>query len=73
MQELLASPIMTLTPRQRDVLLLICEGKTAAEIARDLGLSRFTVRNYVQRIYERLGAQDRVQAVSIALRAGLIR
>jgi DNA-binding CsgD family transcriptional regulator len=51
----------------------MCEGKTTAEIARDLGLSRFTVRNYVQRIFERLGAQDRVQAVSIALRAQLIR
>ncbi|MGH2690918.1 MAG: response regulator transcription factor [Actinomycetota bacterium] len=73
MQELLASPVMTLTPRLRDVLLLMCEGKTTAEIARDLGLSRYTVRNYVQRIFERLGAQDRVQAVSIALRAQLIR
>ena len=73
MQELLASPAMTLTPRLRDVLLLMCEGKTTAEIARDLGLSRYTVRNYVQRIFERLGAQDRVQAVSIALRAQLIR
>ena len=73
MQELLSSPVMTLTPRLRDVLLLMCEGKTTAEIARDLGLSRFTVRNYMQAIYERLGAQDRVQAVAIALRARLIR
>jgi DNA-binding CsgD family transcriptional regulator len=64
---------MTLTPRLRDVLLLMCEGKTTAEIGRDLGLSPFTVRNYMQRIFERLGAQDRVQAVAIGLRAGLIR
>lgn len=72
MQELLA-PEMQLTPRMRDVLLLICEGKTTAEIARDLGLSRFTVKNYIERTFERLGAQDRVQAVGTALRAGLIR
>ncbi len=71
MQQLLA-PQMELTPRMRDVLLLICEGKTTAEIARDLGLSRFTVKNYIERIFERLGAQDRVQAVGTALRAGLI-
>lgn len=71
MQELLA-PQMSLTPRLRDVLLLMCEGKTTKEIARDLNLSRFTVKNYVERIFERLGAQDRVQAVGIALRAGLI-
>lgn len=71
MQELLA-PQMSLTPRLRDVLLLMCEGKTTKEIARDLNLSRFTVKNYIERIFERLGAQDRVQAVGIALRSGLI-
>ena len=71
MQQLLA-PEIRLTPRMRDVLLLICEGKTTAEIARDLGLSRFTVKNYIERIFERLGAQDRVQAVGTALRSGLI-
>jgi DNA-binding NarL/FixJ family response regulator len=63
---------MTLTPRLRDVLLLVAEGKTTAEIARDLGLSRNTVKNYIDRIFERLGVQDRVQAVSTALRLGLI-
>jgi DNA-binding NarL/FixJ family response regulator len=73
MQQLLAPPPMTLTPRLRDVLLLVCEGKTTTEIARDLGLSPFTVKNYIERIFERLGAQDRVQAVGIALRNGLIR
>lgn len=73
MQELLApQPQMSLTPRMGDVLLLMCEGKTTKEIARDLNLSRFTVKNYIERIFERLGAQDRVQAVGIALRSGLI-
>ena len=38
-------PSMTLTPRLRDVLLLVAEGKTTSEIARDLGLSPYTVKN----------------------------
>jgi DNA-binding CsgD family transcriptional regulator len=61
-----------LSPRFLDVLRLMAEGKTTREIALELGLSRHTVKNYIERIYERLGARDRVQAVSIALRAGLI-
>jgi DNA-binding NarL/FixJ family response regulator len=63
---------MSLTPRQRQVLSLIAEGKTTREIAHELGLSPYTVKNYMERIYERLGALDRVQAVSKALREGLI-
>jgi DNA-binding NarL/FixJ family response regulator len=65
-------PPMSLTPRQRQVLSLIAEGKTTREIAHELGLSPYTVKNYMERIYERLGAMDRVQAVSTALRQGLI-
>ncbi len=63
---------MTLTPRQRQVLSLMAEGKTTREIAYELGLSPFTVKNYIERIYERLGVLDRVQAVSTAMREGLI-
>jgi DNA-binding NarL/FixJ family response regulator len=65
-------PTMSLTPRQRQVLSLMAEGKTTREIAYELGLSPFTVKNYIERIYERLGALDRVQAVSMAVRQGLI-
>ena len=61
-----------LSPRYVDVLRLMAEGRTNREIALELGLSIYTVKNYVERIYERLGARDRVQAVTIALRAGLI-
>jgi DNA-binding NarL/FixJ family response regulator len=66
-------PVMTLTARMRDILTLMAEGKSQREIANELGLSHFTVKNYIERIYERLGALDRVQAVSTALRAGLIK
>ena len=63
---------MSLTPRQREVLSLMAQGKTTREIAYELGLSPYTVKNYIERIYERLGALDRVQAVSMAVRKGLI-
>jgi DNA-binding NarL/FixJ family response regulator len=63
---------LTLSPRFLDVLRLMAEGKTTREIALELGLSRYTVKNYIERIYERLGARDRAQAVTIGLRAGLI-
>ncbi len=73
MQEMLAPPPMKLTPRMTEVLLLVCEGKTTTEIARELGLSPFTVKNYMERIFERLGARDRAEAVAIALRAGILK
>jgi DNA-binding NarL/FixJ family response regulator len=67
------APSMSLTPRMRDILALMAEGKSQREIANELGLSHFTVKNYIEQIYERLGSLDRVQAVSTALRAGLIK
>jgi two-component system, NarL family, nitrate/nitrite response regulator NarL len=67
-----AGPPTTITPRMREVLALMAEGMTNREIAYELGLSPFTVKNYIERIYERMGALDRVQAVSKALREGII-
>ncbi|MGH2663369.1 MAG: response regulator transcription factor [Actinomycetota bacterium] len=61
-----------LTPRQRQVLTLVSEGKTIREIALELDRSPFTIKGSMETIYERLGALDRVQAVSIALRSGQI-
>jgi DNA-binding NarL/FixJ family response regulator len=62
-----------LTPRLLDVLHLVAEGRTTDEIAATLGLSPFTVKNYMERIFERLGARDRAEAVAIALRSGLLK
>ena len=61
-----------LTPRQRDVLTHVADGRTTDEIARILGLSPHTVKNYLERIYERLDTRDRTQAVAIALREGIL-
>jgi len=61
-----------LTPRQLDVLALVADGRTTTEIARQLELSPHTVKNYLERIFERLGARDRTQAVAMALREGIL-
>ena len=55
-----------LTEREHDVLNLVAEGASNAEIARALGLSLKTVQNYVSRILDKLQVADRTQA---ALRA----
>jgi DNA-binding NarL/FixJ family response regulator len=56
----------SLTDRERDVLAMIGEGASNAQIARALGLSLKTVQNYVSRVLEKLQVADRTQA---ALRA----
>jgi len=55
-----------LTDRERDVLALIADGASNAQIARSLGLTVKTVQNYVSRILDKLQVSDRTQA---ALRA----
>ena len=62
----------TVTPRQREILGLIADGLTSGEIAERLGLSTFTVKNYVERTFSRLGVYSRAGAVGLALREGLL-
>jgi DNA-binding CsgD family transcriptional regulator len=55
-----------------DVLAQIATGATNAEAAERLGLSAATVKTYLQDASRRLGARNRVEAVTIARRAGLL-
>jgi DNA-binding NarL/FixJ family response regulator len=57
-----------LTEREREVLALIAEGASNAQIARGLGLSVKTVQNYVSRILDKLQLADRTQAALYASR-----
>jgi len=50
-----------LTKRQTEVVVLVADGLTNREIARQLGLSTHTVRNYLFRIFDKIGVSSRVQ------------
>jgi two-component system, NarL family, response regulator DesR len=59
-----------LTDRERQALRLAGDGKTTGDIARALGLSEGTVRNYVSEAMTKLGAETRVEAARIARARG---
>ena len=61
-----------LRERELDVLRLLAQGLTNAEIAERLYLTRGTVRNYVSAILTKLGVEDRTQAAILAVRHGLV-
>lgn len=61
-----------LTPREREVLVLICKGHGDAEIATTLKLSRNTVRNHVSTLYSKIGVNRRSAAVVWGRERGVI-
>ena len=58
----------TLTPREREVLAAIAEGRSNREIARLLRVSEKTVKAHVSSVLAKLGVQDRTQAAVYAVR-----
>ena len=62
-----------LSKREREILQMVANGSTTKEVARDLGISPHTVKTHLERIFEKLGANDRAQAVAIAIRTGLVQ
>jgi DNA-binding NarL/FixJ family response regulator len=65
-------PSVDLTPREQEVLELLAEGKSNAAIAEALFVSVHTVRNHVANLSSKLGAHSKLEALSIAVRRGLL-
>lgn len=65
--------LVTLTPREREMVAAVATGLSNQEIAERMYLSPFTVRAHVQRAMTKLEARDRAQLVVIAYRTGLVR
>ena len=61
-----------LTGRELNVLRLLAEGYDTAEIAGRLAYSEPTIKNVIQRLFERLKVRNRPHAVAVAMRAGII-
>jgi DNA-binding NarL/FixJ family response regulator len=66
------SPSFRLTRREREVLLIASEGLTAREIAERLGVRERTVTTHLARIYGKLGVGNRLAALRLAARSGLV-
>ncbi len=61
-----------LTPRQLQILALLAEGASDAEVARSLGIAERTLRWHLANVHERLGSRSRVQMMALALRGRLL-
>ena len=61
-----------LSERERDVLALLADGFTTAQVANRLSVSEHTVRSRIKAILSKLGARNREQAVAKAIRQGVV-
>jgi DNA-binding NarL/FixJ family response regulator len=67
-----APDLPKLTTRERDVLLLIADGKSNAEIATALFLSEATVKSHLSSILSKLGLKSRAEIIAHAWRTGMV-
>jgi DNA-binding NarL/FixJ family response regulator len=68
-----ATKVDQLTDREREILKLIAQGRSNAELAHQLYVSEATIKTHVSAILRKLAVRDRVQAVIAAYEAGLVR
>ncbi len=62
-----------LTNREREVLLLLSDGKSVSDIANELVITQSTTKTHISNIYAKLDAHNRAQALMAAIRLGLIK
>ena len=68
-----AAAVPALTEREMQVLTGMSRGRSNAEIGKELFLSEDTVKTHARRLFRKLGAADRAQAVAVGFRSGLVR
>ena len=71
-QEILVGNRVRLTNREREILSWVAEGKSDSDIADILGISYSTVRFHLNNVYSKLEANERIYAITKAIRLGLI-
>lgn len=67
-----AGRLASLTPREREVLILIAHGMTNTAVAEHLVVAEATVKTHLNRVLVKLGLHDRAQAVTAAYQSGLV-
>lgn len=65
-------PTLSLTARELEVLNLVALGRSNDAIARELFLSRATVKSHLAHVYDKLGVQSRTEAIAVARQRGLL-
>lgn len=68
-----AARLRSISPREREVLALLADGKHVSEVSDSLRLSPYTTRDYVKSLLAKLGARSQLEAVTVAAREGLVR
>ena len=68
----LEAVVPELTPREQEVLRLIADGATVADIAERVHIGTATVKTHLRTLYDKLGVSDRAAAVAEAMRRGLL-
>jgi DNA-binding NarL/FixJ family response regulator len=61
------------SPREKEVLALLADGLAVAQIAKTLYISESTAKTHISKLYDKLGAGNRAQAIMAAMRMGLIK
>ena len=67
-----AAPVASLSMREMQVLTGMSQGKSNAQIGRELYLSEDTIKTHARRLFRKLGAKDRAEAVAIGFRRGVM-
>jgi DNA-binding NarL/FixJ family response regulator len=61
-----------LTPRELEILRCLADGATSEQVARELGLSKHTLRTHIQNVLTKLGVHSKLEAIVAAMRHGRI-